>query len=63
MIENCSVSDNIFNARQRLINELMDESDLCRNEGASDIANLLDQAIKEIKCLESKLNEMQMRCK
>lgn len=28
-----------------LLQDLQDESDLCRNEGATDIANLLDRAI------------------
>lgn len=31
-----------------LIDRLHDEADLCRNEGADDIANLLDEAIKAL---------------
>ena len=31
-------------ALPKLLDELSDEADLCRNEGATDIANLLDEA-------------------
>ena len=31
-----------------LLNDLFTESDLCKNEGAGDIADLLDRAIKGI---------------
>lgn len=37
-----------------LIERLRDEADLCRNEGAEDIAKLLDEAAAEIKRLASK---------
>lgn len=33
---------------QSIIERLQDEADLCRNDGAHDIANLLDAAVKEI---------------
>ena len=34
-----------------LITDLLDESDLCRNEGAEDIADLLEKAATAIKTL------------
>jgi len=37
-----------------LIQRLNDESDLCRNEGADDIANLLDEAIAALSSVEAK---------
>ena len=33
---------------ETLLTRLQDESDLCRNEGAADIANLLDEASAEL---------------
>ena len=37
---------------QELIKELSDEADLCRNDGANDIADLLDKAVKRLGELE-----------
>lgn len=34
-----------------LISDLLDESDLCRNEGVDDLANLLEKAATHIKSL------------
>ena len=34
-----------MNEREQLIADLHDESDLCRNDGANDIADLIDRAI------------------
>ena len=34
---------------QPLVERLMDEADLCRNDGATDIAALLDDAVEELK--------------
>ncbi len=38
-----------------LLTRLSDESDLCRNESADDIANLLDEAIAELKRLRARV--------
>ena len=40
-----------------LIERLRDESDLCRNETATDIADLLDEAINRIEALEGALRD------
>ena len=39
-----------------LVSRLIDEADLCRSEGATDIATLLDTAAKEIKLLRAEYN-------
>jgi hypothetical protein len=45
-----------MNSSDDLISRLQDEADLCRNEGAEDIAELLDEAISEIQRLRSEAN-------
>ena len=35
-----------------LVERLNDEADLCRNEGANDIAALLDEAVEELQALD-----------
>ena len=45
---------------QKLLDDLHTESDLCRNEGASDTANLLDEAIAAINYLRAQLAEAKM---
>ena len=35
-----------------LVERLNDEADLCRNEGADDIAALLDEAVEELRALD-----------
>ena len=42
-----------------LVARLRDEADLCRNDGATDIANLLDEAAAEIERLQKLLNLQQ----
>lgn len=44
-----------------LIERLNDEADLCRNDGANDIADLLDEAIKRIAELESENNRLKKK--
>ena len=44
--------------RAELVESLSDEADLCRNDGADDIANLLDEARTRIVQLEQTQNEL-----
>lgn len=41
-----------------IVELLSDEADLCRNDGADDIANLIDTAKAEIETLRSKVVEL-----
>ena len=45
-----------------LITDLLDESDLCRNEGAEDIADLLEKAATHIKALMKTEAELRGAC-
>ena len=40
-----------------LIERLRDEADLCRNEGADDVARLLDAAADALEALQSRLDD------
>ena len=42
---------------QPLVERLQDEADLCRNDGADDIAALLDEAVAEIRGLMQTLRD------
>lgn len=44
-----------------LISRLQDEADLCRNEGASDIAALLDEAAKALRVERVVLAELALK--
>jgi chromosome segregation ATPase len=44
--------------REDLLDRLSDEADLCRNDGADDIANLLSAAREEILRLEGRVNHL-----
>lgn len=44
--------------QEELIKELSDEADLCRNDGADDIADLLDKAAKRLAELEEIIVEV-----
>ena len=44
-----------YQTNENFIDRLLTEADLCRNEGADDIAKLLDEASQEIGVLNSEL--------
>ena len=43
---------------EALLDRLSDEADLCRNDGADDIARLLDEAAAELRRLHAELEAM-----
>lgn len=45
-----------------LISDLLDESDLCRNEGVADLADLLEKAATHIKALMKIESELRGAC-
>lgn len=47
-------------AMNSMVKDLLDEADLCRNETATDIADLLERAVKHITTLELRLAEMEL---
>lgn len=45
-----------------LIGDLLDESDLCRNEGVTDLADLLEKAATHIRSLMKVESELRAEC-
>lgn len=45
-----------------LIGDLLDESDLCRNEGVEDLADLLEKAATHIKALMKAESDLRGAC-
>lgn len=48
-------------AQADIVERLLDEADLCQNEGAEDIATLLSEAAAEITRLRAQLAEAELR--